>query len=125
LAYQLTVRVGPEVGRERHETLAEALDALQQRLEALGDAARRNTAQGFGREYAPVAQVGARGEVAGPTGVRGWLMGGVRAGADVRGDGSVETYRGRVRRELVTVRDDETPFDALRRELGVTDADGG
>jgi hypothetical protein len=53
--------------------------------------------------------VAVRGELAGP--------GGLRAGVDVRGDGSAEAYTGRWRRRLVERRTGETAYDALRRVL--------
>ena len=114
MPYTVTVRVGPRVDRERRATLPEALDALEERLASLGAEARRPTRRALSREYEPVAQVAARGEVAGP-----WRLGGrLRAGADVRGDGSVEAYRGRLRREVVEQAPGESALAALRRELG-------
>ncbi|MBA3328534.1 MAG: hypothetical protein H0T43_09570 [Solirubrobacterales bacterium] len=121
MPYTVVVRVGPTVTRERLRTLPEALDALEERLTTLGAAARRPARRALSREYEPVAQVAARGEIAGPWGLRGR----VRGGADVRGDGSVEAYRGRMRRRLVTQLPGESAFDALRRVLGDAAASSG
>jgi hypothetical protein len=108
-AYTLTVRRRGATDRERHTTLDEALDALEARLDALTGSARRRTDRGLGREYEPVKQVAVRGEVAGPR---------LRAGVDLRGDGSAEAFTGRWRRRLVERQAGETPYDALRRVLG-------
>jgi hypothetical protein len=114
MPYTVTIRVGPQVTRVRVASLADAIDVLEVRLTTLGPAARRPTQRALAREYEPVQQVAARGELAGPS----RLVPRVQAGADVRGDGSIEAYRGRVRRELVAQESGETPFDALRRVLG-------
>jgi hypothetical protein len=114
MPYTVTIRVGPQVTRVRVGSLGEAIDVLQTRLTNLGPAARLRPQRLLGREYEPVTQVAARGELSGPS----RLIPRVHAGADVRGDGSIEAYRGRLRRELVSQEDGETPFDALRRALG-------
>ena len=75
-AYSLTVRRGPKVVKRRHPALAEALLALETQLAEVPTSAPVSL---FRREYAPVAQVVARGELRGPRGARG--------GVDVRGDG--------------------------------------
>jgi hypothetical protein len=113
MAYTVTVRVGPKVTRKRAPTLDDAIDLLELELRSLGSSALRKPAKAFAREIAPVAQVSARGELSGP----GRLRPTVRAGADVRGDGSIEPYLGKVRREVVKQRRGESAFDALRRAL--------
>ena len=61
------------------------------------------------RRLEPVQIVVARLELSGPRGLR--------AGVDVRGDGSSEAFTGRLRRRVVEQRGDESAYDALRREL--------
>ncbi len=114
MPYTVTIRVGPKITRSRHAELGAAIDELEIELTTLGPAARRATRKALSREYAPEAQVSARGELSGPSRLRPQ----VRAGADVRGDGSIEVYVGRVRRDPIVPARRERPFDALRRTLG-------
>jgi hypothetical protein len=114
MPFTVTIRVGPRVTRERVPTLADAVDVLELRLTALGPQARRPAQRALAREYEPIAQVAARGEIAGPRRINPT----VRAGADVRGDGSIEVYRGKLRRQLVELERGEGAFGALRRVLG-------
>jgi hypothetical protein len=108
-AYKLTVRHGPRVERERFASLDSALAALESRLEAIGEDVSAKTVRFLSREFEPVGQVAARAEVAGPRRLR--------AGVDLRGDGSSEAWTGRWRRALVEQRAGESAYDALRRAL--------
>lgn len=108
--YRITVRSGAKVERERAEELAEALDALERRGRELESAAAGRPLGGtLIRRFEPVQQVIGRIELRGPSRVR--------AGIDIRGDGSAEAFTGRLRRALVEQHPEESPYDALRREL--------
>jgi hypothetical protein len=112
--YFVTIRVASKVTSRRVPSLDDAIDLLELELRALGASVRRAPTRAFAREIAPVKQVSARGELSGP----GWIRRNVQAGFDVRGDGSVEAYRGKLRRQVIAQERGETAFDALRRELG-------
>jgi hypothetical protein len=112
--WTLTVRNGPHVEHVHCETLSAAIDAMEQRLDALAPQTRRETVQVLRRRYDAVRQVAVRAEIAGPGGV----LGRPRGGVDVRGDGSAEAYVGRIKRSLVELRPGETPYSGLRRALG-------
>ena len=108
-AYRVTVRRRGGTQRERHATLDEALRALEGQLDGLATTERRGPESVLSRSYEPVKQVAARGELAGP--------GRLRAGVDLRGDGSAEAYTGRWRKQLVERRTGETAYEALRRVI--------
>jgi hypothetical protein len=108
--YTVTARADAKVRKQRFDELDDALAALERIAGELADGADARPAGGFLiRRLDPVQQVVGRIELAGP--------GRMRAGVDVRGDGSSEAFLGRVRRTLIEQEDRETPFDALRRVL--------
>jgi hypothetical protein len=113
VGWKLTVRSGPRVKRASFEDLTGALDALEARGRELATSAPDQVVDVKIRRFEPQEQVVARLELAGPE----RFVPSVRAGVDIRGDGSVEAYRGRVRREILQAEKGETAFGALRRVL--------
>jgi hypothetical protein len=109
--WRMKVRARAKVERERFATLDEALAAAAARVDELRDAAPREPARAFMREYEPVQQVAARVELA--RGRRGRPRGGI----DVRGDGSAEAWVGLVRKQLLEQAEGEDALSALRRAL--------
>jgi len=109
-SYRVTVRRSGTVARERYADLAGALSAIEERGSELARSVDARTRGGtLIRKLEPVQQVVARLELSGP--------GRLRAGVDVRGDGSSEAFTGKLRRRLVVQRRRESAYDALRREL--------
>jgi len=106
--WRVTVRTGPRVEKQRAATLAEALDLLEAETRAAATTTRRGTIDTRIRKFEPAEQVAVRAELRGP---------GTRAGFDVRGDGSVQAWTGRIRRRLVEPEGGETPYEALRRAV--------
>jgi hypothetical protein len=113
VAYRVLVRTGPRVERLKADRLSDALDLLEQRCRALARRPTGEPVQIFRRTIEPVARVMARVEISGPQRLRP----AVRGGVDLRGDGSVEAWTGRVPRAVIAQADGESPYEALRRAL--------
>jgi hypothetical protein len=113
VAWRLTVRASNRVEHHRFAALDEALEALESRGRELARSAESRPVDVKLKSFEPVQQVVARLELAGPE----RLLPSVRVGVDVRGDGSTEAFRGRVKRTLLEQRSREDAFAALRRAL--------
>jgi len=99
--------------KRRFPTLADAVDALEVELRAVATVIARapRVERALGRQYEPAEQVAVRGELRGPRGLR--------AGVDVRGDGTMVAFTGTVRRRPVELHDREDAWAGLRREVGL------
>ncbi|MDQ6835152.1 MAG: hypothetical protein M3016_03095 [Actinomycetota bacterium] len=115
MGWKLTVRSGPHVERDRFAELSSALTQLEDRAQELAETAPRRPLDTKLKRFAPGEQVVARLELAGPQ----RFGASVRVGVDVHGDGSVQAYSGRVRREAILPGPSESPYAALRRTLDV------
>ena len=109
MAHRVVVRTGPRVERLDAASLDAALDLIEERARALARGPRRAPVELRFKTFEPVQQVAHRLELRGE--------GGVRAGIDVRGDGSVEAWTGRLRRQVVAQEPGESAYAALRRTL--------
>jgi hypothetical protein len=106
--WTVKVRVASKVERTKHDDLDAALAEIERRGRELERSAPgRVVSSPLGRAYEPVQQVVGRIELSGP--------GRVRAGVDVRGDGSSECWTGRLSRAVVEQRRRESAYDTLRR----------
>jgi hypothetical protein len=108
--FRVVVRSRGQVRKDGYQGLGEALAAIERAGAELADGASvRPVGGSVLRRLEPVQQVVGRVELRGP--------GRLRAGVDVRGDGSSEAFTGRLRRTLVEQRPGESAYEALRREL--------
>ncbi len=111
MSWKLTVRIGPKVERSRYDELTPALDAAEARAREIAVDVPKRPIDTKIKRFDPIQQVAARLELAGPE----RLVPSVRAGLDVRGDGSTEAYLGRVKREAIKQVRGEDAYKALRR----------
>ena len=109
MEYRVVVRSGPRVARLEVGSLDAALELIEARARELARGPRSESVELRYKTFEPVQQVAHRIELSGPRRVRG--------GVDVRGDGSVEAWTGKLRRRLVEQEKGESPYDALRRRL--------
>jgi hypothetical protein len=121
VSWRLTIRASNQVDHSHFEALDEALDALIAQGRELSASAAQKPLDVKVKRFEPVEQVTARLELAGPE----RLVPSVRVGVDVRGDGSTEAFRGRIRRTLLPQQTGEDAFGALRRALGDVRAAAG
>ena len=111
MSWKVVVRTGPRVQRLDAGSFDEALELLETEARVAAMSARRPEVDVRFRRFTPAQQVAVRAELRGP---------GPRAGFDVRGDGSVQAWTGRMRRRLLEPEGDETVYEALRRALQST-----
>jgi hypothetical protein len=110
--FRVIIRRRGKTEKRAFGTLDAALDDLEAELRAAATQARQapRPDRALGRDYEPGQRVVVRGELRGP--------GRLRAGVDVRGDGSAQAYTGVVRRRLLDPDEREDAWAALRREVG-------
>lgn len=113
MSWRLTVRADGRVGHGRYEGLDQLLDDLEARGRDLAASASARAVDLKVKRFEPAQPVTARLELAGP---ERWFPS-VRAGVDIRGDGSAAAFRGGVRRVELERRGDDDAFAALRRSL--------
>lgn len=109
----MSVREGPKVSRAGAATFDEMIELVELQAFELSGRADAKKVDLMVRTFEPVEQVFARIEVTGPR--RGISR--PRAGIDVRGDGSLEAYTGRLRREVVEQAPGESVMSAFRRTV--------
>ena len=107
------MRRAGRVERERFSELESVLDAIESRMGMLTDAAPQRPVDLRYKTLEPVQQVFARLELSGPE----RFMPSIRAGIDIRGDGSAEPYLGSLRRRSIDQQPGESAAAALRRVL--------
>jgi hypothetical protein len=108
VSWKVTVRHGSDVGREKFDSLDEAIEDARRRLE---DIRREDRLPPVGmlREFSPEERVQARIEISGPGLIRG-----PEGGIDVMGDGKAIAYTGAIRKQQLEAGSIGEAFERLR-----------
>jgi hypothetical protein len=110
--WKVTVRHGSSVGREKFDSLDEAIDQARLQVEEIRREGGLPAISVF-RTHAPDQRVHARIEISGPGLIRA-----PEGGTDVMGDGSVIPYTGAIRKEQIEAGSLDEAFERLRSALG-------
>jgi hypothetical protein len=109
--WKVTVRHGSNVGREKFDSLDEAIGEARRRVEQVQREDRLPTIDVI-REFTSDKRVQARIEISGPG-----IMKGPEGGIDVMGDGQAIAYTGAIRKEPVEADSVDEAFERLRAAL--------
>jgi hypothetical protein len=111
--WKVTVRHGSGVGREKYESLDEAIADARRRIDEIRQEDRLPPVSML-REFGPEEQVQARIEVSGPG-----LLRGREGGIDVMGDGHAIAYTGAIRKQTIEANSLDDALERLRDALAL------
>ena len=111
MSWKVTIRYGSKVGREKFDSLEEAIDDARRRVEEIRRDGGLPAISAF-REHPPDQRVQARIEISGPGFFRSR-----EGGIDVMGDGSAIAYTGAIRKETIGADSLDDALDRLREDL--------
>ena len=112
VSWKVTVRHGSSVGREKFDSLDEAVDEARRRVEEIRREGGLPEISVF-RTHAPDQRVHARIEISGPGLIRA-----PEGGIDVMGDGTAIPYTGAIRKERIDAASLDEAFERLKGALG-------
>jgi hypothetical protein len=111
VSWKVTVRHGSSVGREKFDSLEEAIGYARRRVEEIRQEGGLPAISAF-RRHNPDQRVHARIEISGPGLIRG-----AEGGIDLMGDGTAIAYTGAIRKETLQADSLDEAFEGLRATL--------
>jgi len=111
VSWKVTVRHGSNVGREKFETVDEAVRAARLSVDQIRKGDRLPPVKML-REFSPAELVHARIEISGPG-----ILRGREGGIDVLGDGTAIAFTGAIRKRRVDASTLDDAFERLREAL--------
>jgi hypothetical protein len=111
VSWKVTVRHGSKVGREKFDSLDEAIEEARRRVEEIRREGRLPEITAF-RKHTPGQRVQARIEISGPGLIRH-----PEGGIDVMGDGTAIAYTGAIRKETISADSLQQALERLREDL--------